>query len=100
MGIPPAMAWLFPEHEPSRLNAARDKRLILARVLEQGRMQDVRWCVRHYGLSEIHRFFREDAHPEISDKTVALWRVALRARDEHWRSPRRSRLRSVAPWPG
>ena len=99
MSIARTLAWLFPEHQPSRLDPVRDARLIIARVLEQGRMQDVRWCVQHYGLHEIHRFLREAAHPEISDKTIALWREVLDAREEPWRRPRRSQLRNAAPWP-
>ena len=99
MAIPRSLAWLFPEHQPSDLDPDRDARLILARVLEHGRMQDVRWCVGHYGMEGIHRFFRSEAHPEISTRTIALWRVALNAEEERWRRPRRSRLRNAAPWP-
>lgn len=99
MAIPDTLAWLFPEHDPRCLDPERDSRLLIARIVEQGRMQDVRWCVHHYGLDRIHRFFRE-GHPELSSRTIALWRAALNAKDEQWTVPRRSRLRSVAPWPG
>ena len=94
------LGWLFPELELSKLDVRRDARLILARVLEHGRLQDVRWCVRHYGLPRIHRFFREECHPEISPRTIALWRAVLNARDETWARSPRSRLSSAAPWPG
>lgn len=94
------MAWLFPDYDPSELDPERDRRLILARVLEQGRLSDVRWCVRRYGFSGIHEFLRAQAHPELSPKTLALWRAVLNAKHEAWPQSRRSRLRSAAPWPG
>jgi hypothetical protein len=100
VAIPQSLAWLFPEYLPSGLDPKRDARLILARVLEHGRLQDVRWCVRRYGFERIHHFFRAEAHPEISEKTIALWRAVLNAKHEEWTRSRRSRLRSAAPWPG
>ena len=62
-------------------------------------MEDVRWCVKHFGLPRIHRFFREEGHAELSPRTIALWRAALNAKEERWARPRRSRLPNVAPWP-
>lgn len=100
MAIPNSLAWLFPEHDPRRLDLERDARLILARVLEHGRLDDVRCCVELYGLEGIHEFFRRAAHPEVSQKTVALWRGALKAKGEAWPNSRRSELRNVVPWPG
>jgi len=94
------MAWLFPEVPLRQLDRDRDARLVIARVLERGRLVEVRWCVQRYGLERLHRFFREEAHPEISPKTIALWRLVLDAREERWATPRRSRLASFAPWPG
>lgn len=99
MSIPQSLAWLFPEHRASALDPERDHRVILSRVLEQGRLEDVRWCVLHYGLDQIHAFLRDEGHPELSPRTLALWRAALKAKDEVWTTPRRSRLRNVAPWP-
>lgn len=94
------MMWLFPDLDRSSLEPDRDARYILARVLEHGRMRDVAWCIRHYGLTRIHRFFRDEGDPSLTPKTIALWRIALDARDEPWAESRRSRLRSAAPWPG
>lgn len=99
MAIPRSLAWLFPEHDGSSLDPERDYRVILSRILEQGRMDDVRWAVGRYGLARIHEFLRDEGHPELSPRTIALWRVALNAKGESWNEPRRSRLRSVAPWP-
>ena len=97
--MPQSLAWLFPEYEIGDLDPERDARLILARVLEQGRLLEVRWAAQHYGLARIHRFFRDEAPAELSPRTIALWRVALKAKHEPWTTSRRSRLRSAAPWP-
>ena len=99
MSAPLELGWLFPEYEVRHLDVRRDSRLILARVLEHGRLQDVRWCVQHYGLPAIHCFLRDESHPELSRRTLALWRAVLNAHDETWAEARRSRLGSVAPWP-
>ena len=98
MPVPKALAYLFPEHDVSEIDFDRDARLVLARVLEHGRLEDVRWCVHQYGLPRIHRFFRE-GHSELSPRTIALWRAALDAKKESWAVSRRSRLRNVVPWP-
>lgn len=94
------MAWLFPEADRRVIEVERDSRYILARVLEFGRMQDVAWCVRRYGYDRIRTFFRDEGDPSLSQKTIALWRLALEAPNEKWATSRRSRLHKVAPWPG
>jgi hypothetical protein len=98
--LPRTFAPLFPEIDLRRLDVQRDARVVLARVLEHGRMEDVAWCVRHYGLDRIHTFFRDEGDPSLSPKTIAAWRLVLDARNETWVQSRRSALRSVAPWPG
>jgi hypothetical protein len=98
--LPSSMGWLFPETARSAIKVDRDARYVLARVLEFGRMQDVAWCVRHYGYDRIRTFFRDEGDPSLSQKTIALWRVALDARNETWATSRRSRLHKLAPWPG
>ena len=92
------LAWLFPEHDLSKLDSEDDAGLILARVLEQGRLEEVRWCVAHYGLPRIHVFLRDEGHPEVSERTRSLWRVALKAKGETWALPIHSVPRSAAPW--
>ncbi|HOU94070.1 MAG TPA: hypothetical protein PLU22_23630 [Polyangiaceae bacterium] len=100
MSLPRSLAWLFPEYALRDLDAERDSRLVLARLLEQGRLEDVSWAVRHYGLERIHRFLRDESSPELSPRTIAIWRAALQAKHEPWATSRRSRLRNAAPWPG
>ena len=98
VAIPRALAWLFPEHDVSTLDPKRDAWFVLARILEQGRLEDVRWCVARYGLSRIHAFLRDEGHPEVSERTRSLWRVALRAEGETWAPSGRSVPHSAAPW--
>lgn len=98
MAAPPeTLDWLFWNLDRRRLDDERDATTILARVLEHGGLEDVRWAVRRYGLERIRAFFAEGAHPEISRRTWCFWRAALRAREDAWPEPR-SRASSDAPW--
>ena len=96
--VPQAQRWLFWELDAARLDVDRDADTILARVLEHGRMVDVRWALRVYGEDRIHRFFREVGHPELTPRTIAFWRAFFRAGDEAWASPPAWRSSSSAPW--
>lgn len=80
------------------LSAHKHADSILARVLEAGRFEDVGWAVVNYGWERIHRFFGEVGHPEVSPRTVAMWRAILRAEDEEWASPPDRRRNSNVPW--
>jgi hypothetical protein len=92
------MRWLFWEMRLESLDSERHADTILARILERGRMVEVRWAIQHYGLDRIHRFFREVGHPEISERTIAFWRAVFNARDEEWASPPAWRKSNSAPW--
>jgi hypothetical protein len=94
------MRWLFWEVDVDSLDADRDADFVLARLLEFGRMADVRWAMKHYGLDRIHRFFREVGHPELSGRTLAFWRAVFQAEDEPWQAPPDWRRNSNAPWSG
>ena len=96
--VPKAQHWLFWEVDPARLDVDRDADTILARVLEHGRMVDVRWALSAYGRDRIHRFFREVGHPELTPRTIAFWRAFFKAKDETWASPPAWRKSSSAPW--
>jgi hypothetical protein len=98
--LPRSLRPLFPEIDITRIDANRDSRFVIARVLETGLMVDVAWCVQHYGLDRIHSFFRDEGDPSLSPRTIALGRLVLGARNERWAAPRRSQLHNVAPWPG
>jgi hypothetical protein len=97
--LPQHLRPLFWELQFERLDETRHADSILARVLEHGRLRDVKWLVKTYGFERIHRFFREVGHPEISARTIALWRAILRAEDEKWASPPDWRRHKSVPWP-
>jgi hypothetical protein len=92
------MQLLFWESDPRRIDAERDADYVLARVLEFGRGQDVHWLTRRYGLRRIHHFLATSGHPELSRRTLAFWRAALRAENEKWRRPPVFRRNNSAFW--
>src|SRR5438094_718861 len=98
--LPPEMRWLFWETHFEALDVTRHEHYVLGRVLEYGRMPDVRWAIDTYGLKRIHRFLRDVGHPELSRRTVSFWRAVLRAETETWASPPAWRKSSVAHWHG
>jgi hypothetical protein len=98
--VPHLVRWLFWDVDVDALDVERDAATILPRVLEAGRLADVKWLARAYGLERIHRFLRDEGHPELSTRTLGLWRAFFQADDEEWRSPPSWRQHSGAPWPG
>ena len=98
--IPSRMKRIFWNVDFDELDPARDADAIIARIVEFGTLQDVRWAIDRYGLKRIHRFFRTCGSPEVSDKTVAFWRAVFKAEDETWPRPPAWRQSSFAPWIG
>jgi hypothetical protein len=95
---PRAQHWLFWDVNPSQLDVKRDRDYILARILEFGRLADVKWVLSRYGMNGVHEFLRDRGHPELSPRTLAFWRVVLKAKNEAWATSPRSRVPSVASW--
>jgi Family of unknown function (DUF6922) len=100
MGVPDEQAWLFWDLDAHALDSERDAYTILTRVLEQGRLRDVAWLLAHYGRERVHRYFREGASPELSQRTLSFWRAFFEAEEEAWPRPPDFRRSSAAPWPG
>lgn len=98
--VPASMRWLFPDVDAEGLDPEQHADFILPRVLERGRLVDVHWCIRRYGLDGIHRFLRDVGHPELSARTLRFWRLVLHAEDERWAESPSWRRRSAAPWHG
>lgn len=96
--LPHSLHWLFPEVELETIDTSAHTDYILARVLERGRLVDVKWAIAEFGKPRIHRFFQEVGHPEISERTRCFWRAVFRAEDEPWRSPPAWRRSNSAPW--
>ena len=97
--LPTKLHWLFWDVAPSSLDSEKHERFIMARVLERGRLADVRWLLREYGEVAVHEFMRSSGHPELSPRTRAFWRAYFFAQDESWKSPPSWRRNSNAPWP-
>jgi squalene cyclase len=96
--VPKSHRWVFWDVDAAALDTARDADYILPRVLEFGRLVEVRWAIATYGMEGIHRFLRDVGHTELSDRTLRFWRAVLKAKDETWASPPASRKSSGAPW--
>ena len=95
---PKEQAWLFWDVDVATIDLVTHAHAVIPRVLERGRLVDVRWLLSTYGREAIHRFLRDTGHPELSDKTLTFWRAALQAKGERWATPRASRPLSSAPW--
>jgi hypothetical protein len=96
--IPAEFRWLFWDVDVAAVDVDEHAEFILARVLEFGRMAEVRWVIGRYGLERIHDFLRERGHPELSDRTIAFWRAVLHAEEEQWATPPPWRRSRIAPW--
>ncbi len=92
------MRWLFWDIDFDRLDAERDANSILPRVLESGRLEDVRTLLLLYGRERIHCFFRDVAHPLISERTRTFWRAFFQAENETWAKLPAFRTSNAAPW--
>jgi Family of unknown function (DUF6922) len=98
VAIPADHEWLFWDVDVSALDLARDRRYVLGRVLERGRMADVRWAVSEYGLAGVREFFQAGAHPEVSPATRSLWQAFFKESGDEWLNAPSFRNDSVAPW--
>lgn len=96
--VPDAIRWVLWDLDVARLDADADADSILARALEHGRLEDVRTVLQFYGPERVLRFFRESAHPIVTDRTRGFWRAFFHAEDETWPTPPSWRKSSAAPW--
>ena len=98
MAIPVEQRWLFWDVDPDAIELERDKRYVLGRLLERGRLADVRWAVGVYGLEGLRDFFEAGGHPELSPRTIALWTAYFGEQGEPWSTSTSWRQTSAAPW--
>ena len=96
--IPREHRWVFWEADFRRLDTERHADYILARVLEFGGIEEVRWLIRTYGMDRIHAFFRDAGHVEITERTKRFWRAVFHAEGETWADPGGWRRNIGAPW--
>jgi hypothetical protein len=97
-GLPESMRWIFWDVAFDDLDLEVHADAIVARVLEEGRLVDVRALLGIYGAERIHRFFRDVAHPMISERTRTFWRAFFHAEDETWATLPAFRTTNAAPW--
>jgi hypothetical protein len=96
--VPAEHVWLFWDVNPDAIDLVRDRRYVLGRVLERGRLMDVRWAVSQYGLEGVRDFFRAGAHPELSRRTRCFWRAFFKKTGDEWPDASSFRKHSAAPW--
>jgi hypothetical protein len=96
--LPQDVRWILWDLDFERLDTEADADSISARVVEHGRLSDVRTILKLYGPDRIRRFFREMAHPIVSERARQFWRAYFLAEDESWPSPPNWRKSSAAPW--
>lgn len=71
--LPSTLAILFPEYSLSFLNAGKDRRLIITRILEGGSLSQLRWLFKRYKKKDIVKIFKEEGTRLLSLKTRTLW---------------------------
>ena len=96
--IPVSSRWIFWDVDPDTIELDRDANGVLARVLERGCLDDVKWLVQTYGSERIHAFFRDVWAPEVSDRTRGFWRAFFEAENETWASRPAFRSSSSSLW--
>jgi hypothetical protein len=94
--LPDEVHWLFWETDAGRVDTEAHAEFVMARVLEFGRMSEVRWLLRTYGRERLHAFLREVGHPELTSRTLDFWHAAFAAEDEVWADPASRRNRRVS----
>jgi uncharacterized protein DUF6922 len=97
--VPAELRWLFPEVDMASIDVRRDRDFILSRVLERGRLVDVRWALQQYGADGVHEFLRDSGCAELSPRTLAFWRAYFKAENETWQSPPDFRQNKSVHWP-
>lgn len=97
--VPRELRWLLWDVDADRVDVDECAAAVLGRVLEHGRLSDVRLVLDLYGRARVRDFFRAGDHPVISERTRAFWHAFFGA-DETWPTPPDFRKLSAAPWIG
>ena len=80
--LPKRLGSLFPEYDLSKLNAGRDKTLVLSRVLENGGLDEIKWAFKRYSRGELSGFIKEDGARLLGSRSLRLWSLVLGAKPE------------------
>lgn len=92
------MKWIFWDVDFDQIDVESHAHGVMARVLERGCLEDVRWLIEVYGLDRIHDFFRQVWAPEITERTRTFWRAVFGAKEEPWAEPPAWRRNSSRHW--
>ena len=95
--FPPEVAAVLWDLDLEALDPHRDADAVLARVLEHGTLEDVRWLLRTYGDDRVRAFFEAGPHPITSERTRGFWAAYFRP-EKPWPSRSDFRSQSSAPW--
>ena len=88
--LPKRLRPLFPEYDISKINAGRDKTLVISRVLENGGLDEIGWAFKRYSRRELSDFIKEDGARLLGSRSLRLWSLVLGAHPEPvpaWRNP-------------
>jgi hypothetical protein len=77
--IPARLKPLFPEYDLARLNAGRDRTMVISRVLDRGRLSDVRWLLGRLPKKDFIRFIEEEGARLMSRRSLRLWSLVFAA---------------------
>jgi hypothetical protein len=97
--VPRELRWLLWDLDAENVDVEEGAASILGRVLEHGRLSDVRLVLELYGRERVHEFFRAGDHPIVSERTRSFWHAFFGA-DEKWPTRPDFRKHSGAPWIG
>ncbi|PIU17967.1 MAG: hypothetical protein COT18_11530 [Elusimicrobia bacterium CG08_land_8_20_14_0_20_59_10] len=75
--LPKKLGPLFPEHDISKLNAGRDKTLVISRVLENGGLAEIKWAFKRYSRGELSAFVVEEGGRLLGARSLRLWSLVL-----------------------
>lgn len=92
--LSPPLHRLFWNLDLAQIDPDVDVDTVLARVLERGDLDDVRWVLERYGEPRVLAFFRAGAHPDVGRRTREFWRAWFVAGDEQWQERRGCRIPS------
>ncbi|MBM4360706.1 MAG: hypothetical protein FJ096_21580 [Deltaproteobacteria bacterium] len=97
--LPDSVTALLWDLDLAALDPTIDADAVLARVLEYGRLEDVRWLLAFYGETRVRTFFEGTPHPLVSERTRGFWHAYFRP-ERPWPSRSDFRTQSTAPWVG
>ena len=78
--LPKKLGPLFPEYDISKINAGRDKTLVISRILENGGLAEIKWAFKRYSRGELSGFIEEDGSRLLGSRSLRLWSLVLGAK--------------------